>query len=292
VGSRAPRIAVVGSCNIDVVAFVDRAPERGETIAASGSVRGPGGKGANQAIAAALLGGSVSFIGAVGADAMGDELRAALVAAGVDVAHLRTADAETGSALIVVEADGANRIVIVAGANASVTSLLPAERQQIADCDLLLVQLELPIEAIVEACTVARAAGTRVVLTPSPVRELPGELVAAVDVLVANELEAGQIGDAGSRVPDLVVTLGALGGFHVGTDGVHSAFASPIVDAVDTTAAGDTFVGALAVALGESAAWADALERASAAAAISVGRRGASASMPTRVELERFLGTA
>jgi ribokinase len=289
VASAPPRIAVVGSCNVDIVAFVDRAPGRGETIAASSSVRGPGGKGANQAIAAALLGGAVSLIGAVGADAMGDELRAALVAGGVDVAHLRTADVETGTALIVVEPDGANRIVIVAGANATLTSLLPDERQLIADCDLLLVQLELPIEAIVEACTVARAAGTRVVLTPSPVRELPVELVAAVDVLVANELEADQIGAAAARVPDRVVTLGALGGFHVGSDGVQRAFASPIVDAVDTTGAGDTFVGALAVALGEGIDWPEALDRAAVAAAISVGRRGASASMPTRAELERVL---
>jgi ribokinase len=295
---RGPRIVVVGSCNIDVAAFVVRAPESGETVTGLRSESGPGGKGANQAIAAGRLGGAVSFVGAVGADPMGDAVRHALEAAGVDVTHLRTVDGATGSAHIVVETGGANRIVVVPGANGTVTSLRDAERRLIADSDLLLVQLELPLEVVVEACRVGHDAGTRVILTPAPVQDLPAELVASVDVLAANQHEAVQIAGVstveeaivalGARVPDLVVTLGERGGVHVGGGGRHD-FSAPAVEAVDTTAAGDTFVGALAVALGSGQAWPQALDRAAAAAAISVGRVGASASMPTRDELERVL---
>ena len=297
--TRAPRIAVVGSCNADVVAFVDRAPERGETVAGLRSATFPGGKGANQAIAAARLGAAVGFVGAVGADVMGELMRSALADSGVDVTQLRTTGAATGSAHIVVEAGGANRIVVVPGANGSLTELTAADRRLVGGSDLLLVQLELPLEVVVEACVVARAAGTRVVLTPSPVRALPAELLAAVDVLVPNEHEALQIAAVdgvkeaiatlAALVPDLVVTLGERGGVHVGPGGARDEFATPAVEAVDTTAAGDTFVGALALALGEGRAWPLALERAAAAAAISVSRVGASASMPVRDELERFL---
>jgi ribokinase len=299
---RAPRITVVGSCNVDIAVFVERAPRSGETVSGLRSTRGPGGKGANQAIAAARLGGEVSFVGAVGADAMGDLMRSALVEAAVDVAHLRTAEHETGAAYIVVEAGGANRIVVVAGANGSVTSLSAADRRLIAGSDLMLVQLELPLAVVVEASQAARAAGTRVILTPAPVVPLPDELVAAVDVLVPNQHEALQLADAGGideaiaalsiHVPDLVVTLGGRGGIHVGADSARHAFSAPAVEAVDTTAAGDTFVGALAVALGQGQEWPLALERAAAAAAISVSRVGASASMPSQDELERFLGRA
>jgi ribokinase len=296
---RAPRITVVGSCNVDITAFVERAPERGETVSGLRSTSGPGGKGANQAIAAARLGGEVSFIGAVGSDPMGDTVRNALADAGVDVTHLRTAAQETGSAHIVVETGGANRIVVLRGANGSVTSLSPSERELIAAGDILLVQLELPLEVVIEASVAARAGGTRVILTPAPVVPLPDELVAAIDVLVPNEHEALLLADAAVidealavlslQVPDLVVTLGERGGVHIGPAGARHVFAAPAVEAVDTTAAGDTFVGALAVALGRGRDWPLALERAVAAAAIAVGRTGASASMPTSDEVERFL---
>jgi ribokinase len=300
--TRTPRIAVVGSCNIDIAAFVERAPESGETVSGMRATSGPGGKGANQAIAAALLGGRVSFIGAVGSDVSGDTVRAALADAGVDVTHLRTVEQETGSAHIVVERGGANRIVVVPGANGSVAELRDTDRLVVAESDLLLVQLELPLEVVVEACREAHAAGTRVILTPAPVRPLPDELIRAVDVLVPNRVEALQlagtddVGEAisrlAARVPDLVVTLGEQGGVHVGEGGAHDVFGVPEVSAVDTTGAGDTFAGALAVALGRGMDWPRALARAAAAAAISVSRAGASASMPTRDELERFLAGA
>ena len=298
----APRITVVGSCNADLVAFVERAPERGETVSGLRSTTGPGGKGANQAIAAARLGGAVSFVGAVGADAMGAMLRDALVAAGVDATHLRTVERETGSAHIVVESGGANRIVVVPGANGSVTSLSDADRQLIAASDLLLVQLELPLAVVLDAGRAAREAGARVILTPAPVLPLPEDLLEVVDVLVPNQHEARQLADAADveeaiaalslQVPHVVVTLGEQGGVHVGPAGERDVFSAPEVDAVDTTAAGDTFVGALAVALGQGQPWSRALVRAAAAAAISVSRAGASESMPDTEEVERFLGSS
>jgi ribokinase len=296
----APRIVVVGSCNMDIAVFVERAPERGETVSGTHSMTSPGGKGANQAIAAARLGASVGFVGAVGGDAHGTALRAAFERAGVDVSLLRTVEEETGTAQIVVEDSGANRIVIVPGANATLTALTADDRALVGESDLLLLQLESPLEVVIEAAGVAREAGTRVVLTPAPARPLPDELTRSLDVLVPNEHEALQIAGAHeleaaiatlvSRVPDLVVTLGERGGVHAGEDGEVTPFATPIVDAVDTTAAGDTFVGALALALGEGRQWPAALELAAAAAAISVGRVGASDSMPSADEVERFLG--
>jgi ribokinase len=296
----APRVVGVGSCNMDIAVFVERAPERGETVSGTHSMTSPGGKGANQAIAAARLGASVGFVGAVGGDAHGTALRAAFERAGVDVSLLRTVEEETGTAQIVVEDSGANRIVIVPGANATLTALTADDRALVGESDLLLLQLESPLEVVIEAAGVAREAGTRVVLTPAPARPLPDELTRSLDVLVPNEHEALQIAGADeleaaiatlvSRVPDLVVTLGERGGVHAGEDGEVTPFATPIVDAVDTTAAGDTFVGALALALGEGRQWPAALELAAAAAAISVGRVGASDSMPSADEVERFLG--
>jgi ribokinase len=189
---------------------------------------------------------------------------------------------------------------VVPGANGTLTALTAVDRALIEQSDLLLLQLESPLEVVLEAARVAHAAATRVVLTPAPAQRLPDELVELVDVLVPNEHEALQLADTdelelaigvlGARIPDLVVTLGERGGVHVGHDGVATAFATPVVDVVDTTAAGDTFVGALALALGRGEVWPAALELAAAAAAISVGRAGASESMPTADEVERFLG--
>jgi ribokinase len=295
----APKIVVLGSASMDIVAFVERAPEAGETLTGTGSKLGPGGKGSNQAIAAARLGADVTFIGSVGADAYGASLRAALGEAGADTSLLRGSDAPTGTAHIVVEHGGANRIVVVPGANGTLDGLTDCDRTAIAAADLLLLQLEVPFETVVEAARFGHQAGTRVVLTPAPSRELPAELLDAVDVLVPNEHEAVQVaGVLGvdeaiealvARVPDVVVTLGEQGGIHAARGAERERFAAPVVEAVDTTAAGDTFVGALALGLGEGRPWPDALARASMAAAISVGRPGASESMPDAAELERAL---
>ena len=222
-----PRIAVVGSCNMDISAFVERAPERGETVSGISSKTSPGGKGANQAIAAARLGGSVSFIGAVGDDGYGRALRTAFAEAGVDTSQLRIVEQETGTALIVVEPSGANRIVVIPGANATVKALTPADRELIEASSLLLLQLESPLQVVIEAARVARDAGTVVVLTPAPARRLPDELVRCVDVLVPNEHEALIVAQRDDlekaievlelQVPMLVVTLGERGGIGAST---------------------------------------------------------------------------
>ncbi|OEJ96672.1 ribokinase [Streptomyces thermolilacinus] len=293
-----PRITVLGSTNMDLVAYVPRAPRLGETVTGHDFRTVPGGKGANQAVAAARAGAHVSMIGAVGSDDFGPRLRAALADSGVDTSLVRTADGPSGTAHIVVDDDGANAIVVVPGANASVTGVTPEDEARIAASDALLLQLELPLDAVLAGAEAARRHGVRTVLTPSPAQPLPHELLALIDVLVPNEHEAsGLAGVADPRaaaeellrdVPEVVVTLGAAGSLYVARGARPVTVPARRVRAVDTTAAGDTFTGALAVALGEGRAVPDALAWASAAAALSVGRAGASSSMPYRAEIDAF----
>ncbi|UQX00707.1 ribokinase [Streptomyces sp. RerS4] len=290
-------IAVLGSTNMDLVAYVPKAPRLGETVTGREFRTVPGGKGANQAVAAARLGAEVVMIGAVGADGFGSRLRAALGAAGVETAALRTVEGASGTAHITVDDEGANSIIVIPGANAHVTGLEPGDESRIGACDSLLLQLELPLEAVLAGARAARAHGVRTILTPAPARPLPAELLADVDLLVPNEHEAAaltgltdprQAAEALLReVPEVVVTLGAAGVLYAARGREPLTVPARRVRAVDTTAAGDTFVGALAVALGEGRAVPDALAWASYAAALSVQRPGAQDSMPTRAEVER-----
>ncbi|NEE00954.1 ribokinase [Phytoactinopolyspora halotolerans] len=331
-------IAVLGSANMDLVVTTERAPERGETVTGQTFRTIPGGKGANQALAAARAGGSVRFLGAVGDDEFGRQIRTVLGGDGVDTGGLISADEPTGTAHIVVDGDGDNSIVVVPGANGTVTALTDAHRTAIESVGTLLLQLELPLSVVAEAAAFARSVGVRTVLTPAPAVPLPDELLGEIDLLVPNEHEAailtgghgagargggrgrvaahapapppapaptpGTGAGTGDDVTDdswslarqlakrsraVTVTLGSRGAIHLaeGAAPVHvPAFA---VDAVDSTAAGDTFVGVLAVGLAEDLPIDDALRRASAAAAISVQRFGASSSMPTRAEIDSFL---
>ncbi|MEV3991821.1 ribokinase [Streptomyces sp. NPDC049837] len=290
------RIVVLGSTNMDLVAYVSRAPKLGETVTGREFRTIPGGKGANQAVAAARAGAEVSMIGAVGSDEFGTRLRAGLAAAGVDTDLLRTVDGPSGTAHIVVDDEGGNAIIVIPGANGTVTSLSPGDETLIATAHSLLLQLELPLSAVTAGARAARRHGVRTILTPAPAQPLPPELLAATDLLVPNEHEAAILtGLADPRaaaeellrhVPEVVITLGASGSLHAarGTDPV--TVPAPRVRAVDTTAAGDTFVGALAVALGEGRPVVDALTWASSAAALSVQRPGASSSMPYRTEID------
>ncbi|BCJ35753.1 ribokinase [Actinocatenispora thailandica] len=294
-------VVVLGSANMDLVATTDRLPGRGETIAGHTFRQVPGGKGANQAIAAARSGGTVRFAGAVGDDDLGRQILAALGAAGVDTTAVVRADAPTGTAHITVAAGGDNTIVVVPGANGTLTELLPAHAAVIAGADTLLLQLELPLSVVRAAAAHARACGVRTVLTPAPARPLPDELLAAVDLLVPNEHEATIIAGVDdphqaaavlARRCDVLMTLGERGAVYA------TAGAEPVtvpafpVTAVDTTAAGDTFVGVLASALAAGTAMPDAMRRASAAAALSVQRPGASDSAPTAAQVDAFLGGA
>ena len=293
-----PRIAVVGSCNIDIVAYADRLPAPGETVRGQRLLQVPGGKGANQAVAAAKAGGAVTMIGAVGDDVFGREIRADLREAGVDVTGLRVAAQPTGAAQIMVDAAGDNAIVVIPGANGEVTELTAADRQAIATSDVLLLQLELPEVAVIAAAATAHRAGVRVVLTPAPVRPLPASLLELTDLLVPNRHEAQQLSGRTdvpdalaallAQVPAVVITLGGDGCRYGDRAGTAITVPAREVHAVDTTAAGDAFTGALAVSLAEGHAPAEALAWATAAAALSVQREGAARSMPDRAQIDAF----
>jgi ribokinase len=290
-------IAVLGSTNMDLVAYVPKAPQRGETVTGREFRTIPGGKGANQAIAAARAGATVSMIGAVGNDAYGTQLRSTLEHSGVDTDHLRTTEGPSGTAHIVVDDEGGNAIVVIPAANGTVDHLAPGDDGLIASADALLLQLEIPLAAVVAGAEAARAHGVRTILTPAPAQPLPIELLSATDLLVPNEHEATTLTGRTDphaaalalldEVPEVVITLGSAGSLYVARDAEPLSVPAPQVTAVDSTGAGDTFVGALAVALGEGRAMRDALRWAAAAAALSVQRAGASASMPYRPEIDK-----
>ncbi|MEV5955304.1 ribokinase [Streptomyces sp. NPDC051987] len=289
-------IAVLGSLNMDLVAYAEKAPQLGETVTGRAFRTIPGGKGANQAIAAARAGATVSMIGAVGHDAYGVRLRETLEHSGVDTDSLRTIECPSGTAHIVVDDEGGNAIVVVPGANGTVDHLAPGDEGVIASADMLLLQLEIPLAAVVAGAQAARRHGVRTVLTPSPARPLPSELLDSIDLLVPNEREAATLTDRTDprdaaaalldRVPQVVVTLGGAGSLYLTRDAAPLVIPAPRVTAVDSTGAGDTFVGALAVALAEEKPIREALSWAAAAAAISVQREGATESMPYRPEIE------
>ncbi|MGW6204707.1 ribokinase [Streptomyces sp. NPDC055089] len=290
------KVAVLGSTNMDLVAYVDRAPERGETVTGREFRTIPGGKGANQAVAAARAGGDVMMIGAVGDDEYGVRMRENLEHSGVDTDLLHTAEGPSGTAHIVVDGKGSNAIVVIPGANGTVTAIGPGEIAAIAEADLLLLQLELPLSAVLEGARAGHAQGVRTILTPSPVQQLPAELLDCVDLLIANEYEAAELSGHAephaaaeillSQVAALVITLGSKGCLYAarGSQTVH--FPAPEVAALDTTGAGDTFVGTLAVALGEGRPVPQAIAWASSAAALCVQKPGASISMPYRSEID------
>ncbi|WP_406215214.1 ribokinase [Streptomyces canus] len=289
-------IAVLGSTNMDLVTYVEKAPHRGETVTGREFRTIPGGKGANQAIAAARAGATVSMIGAVGNDGFGTRLRSTLEHSGVTTDHLRTIEGPSGTAHIVVDDEGGNAIVVIPGANGTVDHLAPGDEGLIASADALLLQLEIPLAAILAGARTARAHGVRTLLTPAPAQPLPPELLDATDLLVPNEHEAATLTGrsdpfaAGAalldRVPRVVITLGAAGSVYLTRDAEPLAVPAPHVTAVDSTGAGDTYVGALAVALGEERPIREAMTWAATAAALSVQREGASASMPYRSEIE------
>ncbi|MFI6923280.1 ribokinase [Nonomuraea spiralis] len=292
-------ISVFGSANMDLVAYVSEAPKRGETVTGHRFRTVPGGKGANQAIAAARAGAQVAFLGAVGDDGFGAEMRSTLAEAGVDVHGLRQVPGPSGIAHIVVDDAGGNSIIVVPGANGTVTGPSGGDLATIAGSQALLLQLELPMEAVVAAAQAARVSGVPAVLTPAPAQPLPDELLDAVTMIVPNEHEAADITglddpDAAidallERVEEAVITLGSRGALYGARSGERLRVPAITVKAVDTTAAGDTFVGALVVARAEGTPPDDALRFASMAAALSVQRAGASTSMPFRGEIEDAL---
>lgn len=306
-----PSLVVVGSLNMDFVVQVEHLPAPGETVLGRDFQMIPGGKGANQACAAGKLGGSavaVYMVGRVGYDLFADHLKASLSAAGVNVAAVHATKSQpTGVALIWVDRSGQNSIVVASGANhALLPSDVGAMRQSFRGAQFVLFQFETPLETVEQALVAAREEGARTILDPAPARPLSREFLAAVDILTPNESEACHLlGRPVARVTQadapalarglqalgprtVILKLGEQGCFCL--DGDRSLNAPGFsVQARDTTAAGDTFNAGLAVALAEGKPMENALRFANAAAAISVTRLGAQASVPTRREVEDFL---
>lgn len=281
------RIVVLGSANADLVVSVNRRPVAGETVLGRDFIVLPGGKGANQAAAAGRLGGQVWFVGCVGSDSYAETACAALSEAGVNTTRVRRTGGSTGLAFITVAEDGDNSIVVVPGANAQVTA---ADVDALADLlgpgSLLVLELELELEVVERAAALAASRGARVLLNLAPATRVSTQLLANTDVLVVNESEAAFLAGDGDQVitrlrelgPDrVVVTLGPEGAL-VNDAGTVAAVPAPEVAVVDTTGAGDAFVGALAVGLASGAAFIPSVEFAVRAASSTVGTRGAQAS--------------
>ncbi|MEM5340399.1 ribokinase [Paraburkholderia azotifigens] len=299
----APLIVVVGSANMDLVVHASRLPLRGETLLGERFETVNGGKGANQAVAAARVGGTVAMVGCVGGDAFGASLRDALHRERIDGAHVHTiASQPSGIASITVGRDGANSIVVAPGANACVsTAHVDAAADLIARADMLIGQLEVPLATIAHAINIAARNGTPVLLNPAPAQPLPDTLYRQIDYLLVNETEAALLtglhvsgvpcarfaADAllGKGVRNVIVTLGAQGAIWAGAQG-SGYMAAPVVRVVDTTAAGDTFAGGFAVVRASGASMQQSIAFAQRAAAASVTRAGAQPSIPFLAELE------
>jgi ribokinase len=305
-------VTVLGSANFDVALRISEMPKAGETVLAAPRLSGPGGKGLNQAVAAARAGASTRFIGAVGADPEGAELLAVLATEGIE-ALVRTTSGRTGLAVVMVDASGENVIVVDPGANAELVGVWPSELAAITAADVLLMQLEIPLPTVADAAGVARAAGTTVVLNAAPQAPLDERLCGSIDLLLVNEGEARALaadalagrpandprGPADAvdrdldrlleRVPAVLVTLGPRGALYRNRAGARHYEPGRPVTVVDTTAAGDSFAGYLAAALAEGNPVPAAVARANAAAAVAVGRQGAVAAVPRRADVDALV---
>ncbi len=293
-------VLVIGSLNMDLVARCEHLPRTGQTVFGTDFFSAAGGKGANQAVAAARLGARVTMAGCVGDDRFGHDLVAGLRRDGVRSDAVRTVAHPTGTALITIAADGANTIVVISGANAACDTALVD--RALADADgpgILLLQHEIPEAATAHAIRAARAAGWFIVLNPAPARPIGRDLLALIDIIVPNETEAAAL--TGSSDPReaarhllaqgacaALITLGGDGALYCDA-GATLRCPAVAVQAVDTTAAGDAYIGALAVALAEDRSVADSLGFAAVAAGLAVTRLGAQPSLASREEVGRFI---
>lgn len=301
------KIVVVGSCNTDMVISMERLPLPGETLLGGRFFMNSGGKGANQAVAAARLGGKVTFVAKVGNDPFGVRSVDQYRAEGIDTRHVMV-DKEhpSGVALILVDARGENSIAVASGANAHLTPQdIDRAQRVVEEGDIVLMQLETPMETVEHAALIAHRAGKRVVLNPAPAHPLTESLMRCLYMLIANETEAEYISgiqitdmDSVARAADIichkgvenvVITLGSKGAF-IRERGAYHQVKALRVKAIDATAAGDTFCGAVCVALAEGRGITEAVEFANRAAAITVTRMGAQSSLPYRREVVDSLG--
>ncbi|MBQ7194913.1 MAG: ribokinase [Bacteroidales bacterium] len=296
------KILVIGSSNTDMTIKGDRLPVPGETVTGGIFYMGPGGKGANQAVAAKRLGGDVCFICKVGRDIFGDNALKGYEKEGIDISHVMRSDKASGTALILVDNTGENCISVASGANGDIT---PEDIDSVADvirsAGFLILQLEIPVESVLRAAKIAHEAGVYVILNPAPACKLPGELFKYISLMTPNRTETAFMSGCevkddeslakavdvlrGYGVQDFVVTLGTKGSLVIKKD--HTEMIPSLkVNAVDATAAGDTFCGALCVALSEGLSLEDAARFATKASAITVQRMGAQDSIPTRAEIK------
>ena len=303
----ASSLVVLGSSNTDMIVRTRTLPRPGETVLGGEFITAAGGKGANQAVAARRAGGSVSFIARIGSDALGDQSLTSWRGEGIDVTHVsRDAKAASGVALILVDEKGENSIAVAGGANQRLT---PAHVRKAANvirgAHTLLMQLETPLPTIQAAAEIAAKSGVRVILNPAPAQALPAELLRQLTIITPNETEAETLTGIRVRsekdchraanalqkagVRHVIITLGARGAFLAMDDGTRLLIPSFPVEPIDTTAAGDTFNGALAVALGENHPLPEAIRFANAAAALSITRLGAQPSAPKRREIVALL---
>lgn len=298
-------ISVVGSANVDLIASVPVLPTPGETVLGTDLLRAPGGKGANQAVAAARAGSSVALIGRVGDDEYGKQLVSAIRTSGVDVRHVTIDRANpTGVALITVDAQGENEIVVIPGANSAVSETdVDAARETVAASNYVVLQLEIPVETVRYVAGIAPESHTHVILNAAPAVSIDPKILRNVDILVANQHEiatltgmgmpldpttsAGMLLSTGAKA--VVLTLGASGVVVIQPGEENVEIPASAISAVDSTGAGDTFVGNLASALDSGRSLVEAARFASAAAALSVARRGAQPSMPAGSETQAFL---
>ena len=313
------RVVVVGSVNTDFVMAAQRLPRPGETVVGGRFDRHQGGKGANQAVAAARLGARVELVGAVGDDDLAAEARSALEVEGVGLAELGRADGATGVAVIIVDADGENLIAVASGANAALSAVsvrASLERLALGPPDVLLTGCEIPVPTVLEVLRTARATGATTILNPAPAGGLDRRVLGLADILTPNrgeltELVAAEARRVGRRLDSatdrpergarsllepssegppvgraVIVTLGATGALLVRSSGSPVALPAPDVTAVDAVGAGDAFNGALAALLASGAELEDAARRAVVAGAVATTRRGARNGMPTLAELD------
>ncbi|MFQ5751587.1 MAG: ribokinase [bacterium] len=301
-----PKIVIVGSSNTDMIIKMERIPEPGETVIGGEFSIAAGGKGANQAVAAARAGGEVNFVACVGKDMFGKQAVEGFIKDGINVEYVfEKSHTASGVALIFVDKKGENSIAVASGAN---SKLLPSHieraKNAIISADVLIMQLETPIATVNAAAKLASANRVKVILNPAPARPLEAETLRYISILTPNKSEAELL--TGIKVEDekgadeaanallsrglqtVLITLGP-GGVYVATSDMRKMVPGFEVEAVDTTAAGDVFNGALAVSLAENNPWLEAVRFANAAAALSVTKLGAQPSAPYRAEIEKFL---
>ena len=298
------RILVIGSSNTDMTVRSATLPKPGETVLGGDFRMGPGGKGANQADAARLLGGEVTFVCKLGRDMFGEGASKHYESCGLDTSKILWSDKPSGVALITVDSKAENSIVVASGANADMTVTdIDSVADIIKSSGILLLQLEIPMDAVVHAAEIAYNAGVQVVLNPAPAAVLPAELLKCVSILIPNETEASAISGIdinnfetaaaaaerlkGMGVREVIITMGSRGS--VVCDGDCTFVPAVKVNAVDTTAAGDTFCGGVCVALSEGKDLLEAVKFATAASSIAVQRPGAQDSIPNRCEVDKLL---